>query len=133
MAKLFSSKSKTTKKLPSGSDLLKTIRDFLDDRKAEDVVTISLRGKSNLFDHMVVASGSSQRHIHAIAEDLVTLLKSKHGLDSCVEGLNHCDWVLVDAGDVIVHVFRPEVRAFYHLERMWDHGLDGQLASGPVA
>lgn len=133
MTRLFSTKSKTTKKHASGSDLLQTILSFLDDRKAEEVVTISLKGKSNLFDYMVVASGTSQRHIHAIAEDMAGLLKTDLGISASVEGLHQSDWVLVDAGDVIVHVFRPEVRAFYSLERMWDARLDGANAQGTIA
>jgi ribosome-associated protein len=91
----------------------------LDDNKAEDTTSIDLRGKTTIADHMVVASGRSQRHVGAIAEHLVTALK-KHGLRNIrVEGVPHCDWVLIDAGDVIVHVFRPEVREFYNLEKMW--------------
>ena len=91
----------------------------LDDNKAEDAASIDLRGKTTFADHMVVASGRSQRHVGAIAEHLVVALK-KHGLRNIrVEGVPHCDWVLIDAGDVIVHVFRPEVREFYNLEKMW--------------
>jgi ribosome-associated protein len=91
----------------------------LDDNKAEDTASIDLRGKTTIADHMVVASGRSQRHVGAIAEHLVVALK-KHGLRNIrVEGVPHCDWVLIDAGDVIVHVFRPEVREFYNLEKMW--------------
>ena len=93
----------------------------LDDNKAEDTASIDLRGKTTIADHMVVASGRSQRHVGAIAEHLVVALK-KHGLRNIrVEGVPHCDWVLIDAGDVIVHVFRPEVREFYNLEKMWAH------------
>jgi len=91
----------------------------LDANKAEDTASIDLRGKTTIADHMVVASGRSQRHVGAIAEHLVVALK-KHGLRNIrVEGVPHCDWVLIDAGDVIVHVFRPEVREFYNLEKMW--------------
>ena len=91
----------------------------LDDNKAEAAISIDLRGKTTIADHMVVASGRSQRHVGAIAEHLVVALK-KHGLRNIrVEGVPHCDWVLIDAGDVIVHVFRPEVREFYNLEKMW--------------
>ena len=91
----------------------------LDDNKAEDTTSIDLRGKTTIADHMVVASGRSQRHVGAIAEHLVVALK-KQGLRNIrVEGVPHCDWVLIDAGDVIVHVFRPEVREFYNLEKMW--------------
>jgi ribosome-associated protein len=99
--------------------LLGAVLDILDDAKAEDVVAIDLRGKSPLGDHMVVASGRSQRHVGAVADQLVKKLKD-HGLGRVrVEGMPQCDWVLIDAGDVIVHVFRPEARSFYNLEKMW--------------
>jgi ribosome-associated protein len=94
----------------------------LDDMKAEDTVTIDLRTKSSLTDYMIVTSGRSNRHVGAIADRVVEDL-DKSGVDSRVEGVPHCDWVLIDAGDVIVHVFRPEVRAFYNLEKMWAGGL----------
>src|SRR5262249_36324781 len=93
--------------------------DCLDDNKAEDLVTIDLTGKSSLADYMVVASGRSNRHVGAIADHILKRLKEL-GLDDVqVEGLPGCDWVLVDAGDIIVHIFRPEVRQFYRLERLW--------------
>ena len=91
----------------------------LEDSKAEDLVSIDLAGKSTIADHMVVASGRSHRHVASIAERLVTDLKEAGGKDMRVEGLQSADWVLIDAGDVIVHVFRPEVRTFYNLEKMW--------------
>jgi ribosome-associated protein len=91
----------------------------LEDNKAEDAVSIDLRGKTTIADHMVVASGRSQRHVGAIAEHLLEELK-RHGYRNLrVEGVPHCDWVLIDTGDVIVHVFRPEVREFYNIEKMW--------------
>jgi ribosome-associated protein len=91
----------------------------LEDSKAEDIVTIDIRGKSSLADVMIVASGRSHRHVGAISDRLLHDLKDG-GFGNCaVEGLPHCDWVLVDAGDVLVHVFRPEVRSFYNLEKMW--------------
>ncbi len=95
----------------------------LHDAKAEDLAPIDITGKSSLADHMVVASGRSSRHVAAIADRLLSDLKDAGGRDIRVEGLNTGDWVLVDAGDVIVHIFRPEVRAFYNLEKMWraDH------------
>jgi ribosome-associated protein len=94
----------------------------IDDMKAEDTVTIDLTGKSSIADVMVVTSGRSNRQVGAIADHLVKDLH-KAGLgDVRVEGMPHCDWVLIDAGDVIVHVFRPEVRAFYQLEKMWARG-----------
>ena len=87
--------------------------------KAEDTVTIDLTGKSTIADVMVVTSGRSNRQVGAIADHLVEDLRKAGLRDVRVEGMPHCDWVLIDAGDVIVHVFRPEVRAFYQLEKMW--------------
>ena len=95
------------------------IIDALEDAKAEDIVGLDLTGKTSLGDFMIVASGRSQRHVGAIADRLVEKLKKSGMRDARVEGMPLCDWVLVDAGDVIVHVFRPEVRAFYNLEKMW--------------
>ena len=91
----------------------------LDDDKAEDIVQIDLRGKSSIGDYMVVCSGRSSRQVISIAEKLVDKLKHDLGRPSRVEGKETGDWVLIDTGDVIVHVFRPEVRDFYQLEKMW--------------
>ena len=91
----------------------------MDDAKAEQVVTIGLDGKSAIADNMVVASGRSNRHVGAIADQLVEKLKASGQRDLRIEGMPQCDWVLVDAGDVVVHVFRPEVRSFYNLEKLW--------------
>ena len=91
----------------------------LDDMKAEDIVTIDLNGKTSIADFMVVASGRSNRHVGSVADNVVSELKKSGLKDIRVEGQPHCDWVLIDAGDVIVHVFRPEVRDFYSLEKMW--------------
>lgn len=91
----------------------------LDDDKAEDVVQIDLTGKSSIADCMVVASGRSTRQVASIADKLIARIKETFGLTARVEGKETGDWVLVDAGDVIVHVFRPEVRDFYQLEKMW--------------
>jgi ribosome-associated protein len=99
--------------------LLKAVLTSLDDDKAEDVVQIDLRGRSEMGDHMVIASGRSSRQVAAIAEKLADRLKQDFGLISKVEGKETADWVLIDTGDVIVHVFRPEVREFYQLEKMW--------------
>jgi ribosome-associated protein len=99
--------------------LLKEIVHLLDEAKAEDVVTIDLAGKSSIGDFMVIASGRSDRHVGAIAEQLQRQLKDKGLGRMRVEGLDTCDWVLLDTGDIIVHVFRPEVRDFYNLEKMW--------------
>ena len=98
--------------------LVRTILDSLDDSKAEDVVAIDLRGKTSLADTMVVASGRSTTHVSAIADRLLRQCKDS-GTATRVEGLSNCDWVLVDAGDAIIHIFRPEVRQFYNLEKMW--------------
>jgi len=99
--------------------LLDTVMTSLDDSKAETPVTIDIHGKSALGDYMVVASGRSHRHVGAIADNLLRDLKDKGYGAPRVEGLPHCDWVLIDTGDVIVHIFRPEVRDFYGLEKMW--------------
>lgn len=99
--------------------LLETVTRSLADSKAEDTVTIPLTGKSSIGDYMVVTSGRSQRHVAAVAERLLSDLKTAGHGRRRAEGLNSGDWVLIDAGDVIVHIFRPEVRAFYNLEKMW--------------
>ena len=90
--------------------------------KAEDIVTIDLTGKSSIADAMVVASGRSQRHVGAVADRVIRDLGEAGLAGIKVEGMRQSDWVLIDAGDVIVHVFRPEVRAFYNLEKMWAGG-----------
>ncbi len=91
----------------------------LDEDKAQDIVLIDLKGKSPVADALVVASGRSQRHVGAMADHLLRTLKDA-GYGKCrVEGLPHADWVLIDTGDVIVHLFRPEVRAFYNIEKIW--------------
>ena len=91
----------------------------LDDSKAEDIVTIDIAEKSSLADLMIVASGRSHRHVGAIADRLVDDLAKIGITEERIEGLPHCDWVLIDLGDVLVHLFRPEVRGFYNLEKMW--------------
>ena len=91
----------------------------LDDDKAQDVVFIDLKDKSSVADGMIVASGRSHRHVGAMADHLLRALKDAGHGRARVEGLPHCDWVLIDAGDVIVHLFRPEVRAFYNIEKIW--------------
>jgi ribosome-associated protein len=101
------------------ADALQVILKSLEDSKAEDLISIDLTGKSALGDYMVVASGRSQRHVSAIADHLQKDLKAAGGRDLGVEGMPNCDWVLIDAGDVIVHIFRPEVRTFYNIEKMW--------------
>lgn len=94
----------------------------LEDSKGEDILSIDLKGKSALADHMVIVSGRSNRHVAAVADHVLRDLK-EHGFGSCkVEGLQNGDWVLIDAGDIIVHIFRPEVRTFYNIEKMWSVG-----------
>jgi ribosome-associated protein len=92
---------------------------WLDDAKAEDIVTIDLAGKSTIGDFMLVASGRNDRHVGAIADQLQRKLRDAGHGRARIEGLDACDWVLIDTGDIIVHVFRPEVRDFYKLEKMW--------------
>ncbi|MEO5805054.1 ribosome silencing factor [Devosia sp.] len=99
--------------------MIDVVLESLDDAKAEQIIAVDITGKSSLSDHMVVASGRSQRHVGAVADQLVKALREAGYGKPRIEGLPHCDWVLVDAGDVIVHVFRPEVREFYNIEKMW--------------
>jgi ribosome-associated protein len=113
---------------PDAEEILQLILSSLDDMKAEDILTIDLRGKSSVGDYMVVSSGRSARHVGSVADRVVEDLH-KVGAAARVEGVPHCDWVLIDAGVVIVHVFRPEVRDFYNLEKMWATGSQTQRAS----
>jgi ribosome-associated protein len=106
-------------KRPDVRETLRLILARLDDMKAEDTNTVDLTGKTSIADAMVVTSGRSNRHVGAIADRVIEDLKKAHVPGVRVEGMPHCDWVLIDAGDVIVHVFRPEVREFYNLEKMW--------------
>ena len=99
----------------------------LDDDQAQDVVTIPLIGKSNIADHMVIASGRSTRQVASMANKLADRIKAEFRKNVRIEGLPAADWVLIDADDVIVHLFRPEVRTFYNLERMWAFGDDSGL------
>jgi len=108
-----------TSSLDSSQRLLNLIETSLDDDKAEDIVVIDLHGKSSIADFMVIASGRSQRQLSSMAEHLLGKLKAE-GIDHVgVEGARVGDWVLIDGGDVVVHLFRPEVRRFYNLEKMW--------------
>ena len=99
-------------------DILQIVLKTLEDNKAEDVVQIDLQGKTSIADHMVVATGNSQRHVAAVAEYVYQALKD-NGFKSVMEGQEKADWVLIDAYDVIVHIFRAEVREFYNIEKMW--------------
>ncbi len=101
----------------------------LDDDQAVEIVSIPLEGKSNIADHMVIASGRSTRQVASMATKLAERIKQEFGKSVRIEGLPAADWVLIDAGDVIVHLFRPEVRSFYNLERMWAFGDEPAKAS----
>ena len=115
-------------------DVATIVQASLDADKADDVVSIDLAGKTTLADTMVIASGTSARHVSALAERLVERLRDAGVKRVQVEGLRAADWVLIDAGDVIVHVFRPEVRGFYNIERMWgDEGLAAGRTRPPAA
>ncbi|MFL6733608.1 MAG: ribosome silencing factor [Sphingomicrobium sp.] len=105
-------------------ELHKLVLQSLDDDQAVEVVTIPLSGKSNIADHMVIASGRSTRQVASMANKLAERIKASVGRSPRIEGLPAADWVLIDADDVIVHLFRPEVRTFYNLERMWAFGDD---------
>ena len=106
-------------------ETLRLVLARLDDMKAEDTTTIDLRGKSAIADFMVVTSGRSNRHVGSVADRVLEDLHRAGNRQVRVEGMPLCDWVLIDAGDVIVHVFRPEARAFYSLEKMWAGGSAG--------
>ena len=114
---------------PDAEETLRLVLARLDDMKAEDTVTIDLTGKSTLADAMVVTSGRSLRHVGAVADHVLEELANAGLADVRVEGMPHCDWVLIDAGDIIVHVFRPEVRTFYNLENMWAPGRSRRQAN----
>ena len=114
---------------PGNARLHQLVLDSLDDDQAQDVVSIPLEGKSSIADYMVIASGRSTRQVAAIATKLAERLKTAGFGSPRIEGLPAADWVLIDAGDVVVHLFRPEVRSFYNLERMWAFG-DEQAAVG---
>ena|SRR5690349_18037780 len=111
-------------------ELHRLVLHSLDEDQAQDVVSIPLEGKSSIADHMVIASGRSTRQVAAIATHLAERLKKEGHGSPRIEGLPAADWVLIDAGDVVVHLFRPEVRSFYNLERMWGFGDDSAVASG---
>ena len=113
------STAKSQAATPASASLLADVVTWLDDAKAEEIVTIPLEGKSSLGDYMVVASGRTDRHVGAIADQIAEKVKAATGIPVRVEGVPACDWVLIDTGDIIIHVFRPEVREFYNLEKMW--------------
>lgn len=116
------SASKSSAKGSAADATLRLVLKTLDDMKAEDIVTLDLQGKTSVCDYMVVATGRSQRHAGSTADNVLKEL-SKAGIKGVrTEGMPQCDWVLIDAGDVIVHLFRDEVRTFYNLEKMWTGG-----------
>ena len=109
-------------------DIKKNIEKILDDNKAQCISSINLRNKSNIADYMIVASGTSSRHLQSLSEILLSELK-KLGIDNCrIEGKESKDWKLVDAHDVIVHIFHPEKREFYDLEKMWSEEIPKEKA-----
>jgi len=123
------------KKMPPPADeLLKLVQASLEDDKAEEIVIIDLAGKTEIADFMVIATGNSHRHVGAMTDHLQRKMKATGLKGVALEGLGNCDWVLIDAGDVIVHLFRLEVRDFYNLEKMWTTPAvdydDGDDASG---
>jgi ribosome-associated protein len=124
-----STKAAALKAQSDADKTLNMILSRLDDMKAEETVTIDLRGKSAFSDYMIVTSGRANRHVGAIAENVMKALKQAGQKNLHIEGLPNCDWVLIDTGDVIVHVFRPEVREFYNLERLWTQGPTAAKAS----
>lgn len=102
----------------------------LDDDQAQETISIPLQGKSSIADHMVIASGRSSRQVASMAQKLAERIKQATGRSARIEGLPVADWVLIDAGDVVIHLFRPEVRSFYNLERMWGFGDTPAAAAG---
>jgi ribosome-associated protein len=110
-------------KVSSAQKLLTVAEKLLDDGKAEDIATIDLQGKSDIADFMLIATGRSQRQVMALAQRLTEGLKAAGCKQVGVEGLRHGEWVLVDAGDIVVHLFRPETRTYYNLEKMWGEAL----------
>ncbi|WP_431355925.1 ribosome silencing factor [Algimonas ampicilliniresistens] len=115
-------------KLHTDSDALSTyVRDILDENSAQDILEIDIRGKSSIADYMVVASGRSNRHVGALADYVIRGMKQAGFKDIGTEGQEGQDWVLIDGGDVILHIFRPEVRVFYNLEKIWSVPLPDGL------
>ncbi len=109
-------------------DIKNSIEKILDDNKAQNIISIDLKNKSYIADYMVIASGTSSRHLQALSEILLTKLK-KLGIDNCrIEGKDSSDWKLVDAHDVIIHIFHPEKREFYDLEKMWSEEIPKEKA-----
>jgi ribosome-associated protein len=113
--------------------LLRLVLALLDDDQAVETVSIPLAGKTSIADHMVIASGRSTRQVASMAQKLAEKIKAETGRIVRIEGLPTADWVLIDANEVIVHLFRPEVRSFYNLERMWQFGETGpNMSTAPI-
>lgn len=123
MIAIVHSKSQPRSDTALSAPLLALVEKSLEDGKAEDLTVIDLQGKSGIADYMVIATGRSQRQVVSLAERLMQALKDNGYGRVSAEGLPHGDWVLLDAGDVIIHIFRPEVRSFYNLEKMWGSAL----------
>ncbi len=120
MTKKNEEKSSTPSPSPGPArPMIDVILESLEEAKAQETISIDMEGKSPMSDFMVVTSGRSQRHVGAVADQLTKALKQSGHKSPRIEGLPNCDWVLLDAGDVIVHIFRPEVREFYNIEKMW--------------
>ena len=118
-----STKPKRKAKQSPAQKLLTLAEKLLEDGKAEDIAAIDLQGKSDIADFMLIATGRSQRQVMALAQRLTEGLKEAGCKNVSVEGMRHGEWVLIDAGDVVVHLFRPETRAYYNLEKMWGEAL----------
>ena len=114
----------------SSNKVVGEIRHILNENKAQDIVVINLCGKSGIFDYMVVASGTSHRHIHSLAEKLAFFFKYSKGTKVEIEGSPNSDWLLLDTIDVVVHIFKPEIRSFYNIESLWDSDFTSAIASG---
>ncbi|MBR82442.1 MAG: ribosome silencing factor [Magnetovibrio sp.] len=122
-----------SKRTPLAGDLLQLVESSLDDDKAENIVVVELSGKTAIADYMVIASGTSQRHVGAMADHIQRRMKGIGLKGIAVEGLKQCDWVLIDAGDLIVHLFRPEVRLFYNLEKIWKNTMSTDITEAQSA
>ena len=113
-------------KTASVDNQLKTIQTVLEDAKALDMIVVDPAGKTSIADYMVVASGRSHRHVGAVADQIARSLRENGFGRPRLEGMPNCDWVLIDSGDIIVHIFRPEVREFYNLEKLWSEHAPGE-------
>jgi len=134
--KLLTVEQATSGDTPKGDSverLHQLVLQSLDDDQAQEIVDIPLQGKTTIADHMIIASGRSTRQVASMAQKLAAKIKEEFGRSVRIEGLQTADWVLVDAQDVIIHLFRPEVRSFYNLEKMWAFDAAKASPSAPVA